>query len=215
MLGKFASTFKTKKMKILRLITSFRGNNSQSFQLGNFITEKLKSQDAKAEVQVRNLAKDEAPHLNEVHINSFITPVKDLSDDLKKAVQYSNNAIEELMQADILVIDVPMYNFGIPSSLKAWIDQITRAGITFRYTENGVLGLVKNKKVYLAIASGGIYSEGPMKEYDHTENYLRKVLGFIGITDITAFRVEGVAIPGIKENAMPKARHAVEEAFPV
>ncbi len=200
-------------MKILRLITSFRGKDSQSFQLGNFIIEKLKSQDATAEILIRNLAKDETPHLSDVHINSFITPVKDLSDELQKAVQYCNNAIDELVKSDVVVMDVPMYNFGIPSSLKAWIDQITRAGITFRYTENGPVGLVKNKKVYLAIASGGIYSEGPMKEYDHTEKYLEQVLGFIGISDITTFRVEGVAIPDIKERAMPKAVQAVEEAF--
>ncbi|GAA4517447.1 NAD(P)H-dependent oxidoreductase [Sphingobacterium thermophilum] len=88
-----------------------------------------------------------------------------------------------------------------------------RAGVTFKYTENGVEGLVQNKKVYLAIASGGIYSEGPMKEYDPTEKYIKNILGFIGITDVTAFRVEGVAIPGIKESAMSKAVQIVENTF--
>jgi FMN-dependent NADH-azoreductase len=200
-------------MKILRLLTSFRGNKSQSYQLSNFLIDKLKSQHANAEILVRNLVTDEVPHLSDMQFTSFVTPAEDLSADMKKAIAYSNKAIEELMQSDIVVIDVPMYNFGIPSSLKAWIDQITRAGLTFRYTEKGVEGLINNKKVYLSIASGGIYSEGPMKEYDHTEKYLRMVLGFIGITDITVFRVEGVAIPGIKEEAMPKAIHSVEEAF--
>lgn len=200
-------------MKILRLITSFRGNESQSFQLGNHIVEKLKSQQPNAEVLERNLAKEETPHLNEMQFTSFVTPPSRLSDELKDAVQYSNEAIQELTGSDIVVIDVPMYNFNIPSSLKAWIDQVVRAGVTFRYTENGVEGLVKSKKVYLAIASGGIYSEGLMKAFDHTESYLRQVLAFIGITDITTFRVEGVAIPGIKETALPKAVHAVEEEF--
>ena len=79
--------------------------------------------------------------------------------------------------------------------------------------ENGVEGLVQNKKVYLAIASGGIYSEGPMKEYDLTEKYIKNILGFIGITDVTVFRVEGVAIPDIKESAMSKAVQAVENTF--
>lgn len=202
-------------MKILRLVTSFRGNESQSFQLGNLIIEKLKEQDAKPEILVRNLAKDQVPHLNDAHFASFNTPAEECSNVLKKAIEYSNNAVEELMQSDIVVMDVPMYNFGIPSSLKAWIDQIVRSGITFRYTENGVEGLVKNKKVYLAIASGGIYTQGAMKEYDHTEKYLRNVLGFIGITDITVFRVEGVAIPVVKETAMAKAIHTIEEVFTI
>ncbi|MEX6691000.1 NAD(P)H-dependent oxidoreductase [Danxiaibacter flavus] len=200
-------------MKILRLETSFQGKASKSFQLGNAILENLVKKYPGSQVHTRNLVHDEIPHFNEIHFTSFATPVQDLSTELKRAVQYSNNAIEELMESDIIVIDVPMYNFTIPSSLKAWIDHITRAGVTFRYGENGIEGLLKNKKVYLAIASGGIYSEGVMKDFDFTEKYLRSVLGFLGVQEIFAFRVEGVAIPGIKEEAMPKAIHAVEEAF--
>ncbi|WP_049038339.1 FMN-dependent NADH-azoreductase [Elizabethkingia anophelis] len=200
-------------MKILRLVTSFRGNDSQSFQLGNTVVEKLKTQNADVTVTTRNLAKNEMPHLNDVHFTSFITPIENLSDELKNAVSHSDEAIKELFDSDIIVIDVPMYNFSIPSSLKAWVDHIVRSGITFSYTANGVEGLVKNKKVYLAIASGGIYSEGPMKEYDLTEKYLRNILGFIGITDVKAFRVEGIAIPDIKETAMAKAVQLVETSF--
>ncbi|HLW62202.1 MAG TPA: NAD(P)H-dependent oxidoreductase [Flavobacterium sp.] len=200
-------------MKILRLVTSFRGNDSQSFQLGNTVVEMIKAQYKDADIITRNLAKNEMPHFNDVHFTSFITPVENLSDELKNAVSHSDKAVKELIDSDIIVIDVPMYNFSIPSSLKAWIDHIVRAGVTFRYTENGVEGLVQNKKVYLAIASGGIYSEGPMKEYDLTEKYIKNILGFIGITDVTAFRVEGVAIPGIKESAMSKAVQIVENTF--
>ena len=200
-------------MKILRLETSFRGKASNSYKLGNAILENLQKGNIDAQVHTRNLVQNEIPHFNDLHFTSFATPVESLSNELKNAVQYSNDAIDELMQSDVIVIDVPMYNFAIPSSLKAWIDHITRTGITFRYTQNGVEGLVKNKKVYLAIASGGIYSEGVMKDFDFTEKYLRNILGFIGIQDVVAFRVEGVAIPDLKEQAMPKAIKAVEEAF--
>lgn len=200
-------------MKILRLETSFKGNASNSYQLGNVILENLVKKHSGSQVHTRNLVKNEIPHFNDLHFTSFATPVENLSQELKTAVQYSNDTIEELMQSDVIVIDVPMYNFAIPSSLKAWIDHITRAGVTFRYTENGVEGLVKNKKVYLAIATGGIYSEGVMKDFDFTEKYLRNILGFIGIHDVVTFRVEGVAIPSFKETAMPKAIQIVENAF--
>ncbi|MDR7128122.1 FMN-dependent NADH-azoreductase [Algoriphagus sp. 4150] len=198
-------------MKILHLITSTRGNDSVSNRLGNAIIERLQKQFPISEVKKKNLAKSPLPHLGEVHLTSFFTPAKDRTPQLAQAVIHSDDAIAELNMTDILVIDVPMYNFSIPSTLKSWIDHIARAGITFRYTESGVEGLVKNKKVYLAIASGGIYSEGIMKEVDFTESYLRNILGFIGINDITVFRAEGLAIPKIKEIAFPKALRSVED----
>jgi FMN-dependent NADH-azoreductase len=98
-----------------------------------------------------------------------------------------------------------VYNFSIPSVLKAWFDHLARAGKTFKYTANGPEGLVKGKKIYLAIASGAIFSEGEMKSYDFVEPYLRVVLGFLGMTDVTTIRVEGVAIPGLKETALERA----------
>ena len=197
-------------MKILRLNSSFRGKDSMSFQLGNAIVDKIKRQNPKAEVIINDLVRNEIPHLNELHFTAFMTLSENHSDELREAISHSDKAIKELIAADVLVIDVPMYNFSIPSSLKAWIDHVVRAGITFKYTENGVEGLIKNKKVFLAIASGGVYSDGPMKDLDFTEKYLRNILGFIGITDITTFRVEGVAIPGIKENSLSKAIQSVQ-----
>ena len=196
-------------MKILRLITSFKGKESQSYQLGSAILDKLKTEYTEIHVRERNLAENEMPHLNGVHFTSFITPPENLSAEQRKALSLSDGAIKELVEADAVIMEVPMYNFTIPSSLKAWIDHVVRAGVTFRYTENGVEGLVKGKKVFLAIASGGVYSEGPMKGYDFTERYLRNILGFIGITDITTFRVEGSAIPGLRDTALPKALESV------
>jgi FMN-dependent NADH-azoreductase len=156
-------------------------------------------------VFTRDLAKAPLPHLEQTRVASFQTPEESRTAAQKEAVTPSDEAIKELMEADIIVIGVPLYNFGIPSTLKAWIDHIARAGVTFSYANGAPEGLVKNKQVYLAIAAGAVYSEGPFKAYDFTEPYLRKILGFIGMTDITTFRVEGVMMPGYKETAVPGA----------
>jgi FMN-dependent NADH-azoreductase len=121
------------------------------------------------------------------------------------AIRHSDENIHAVKEADILVIGAPMYNFAIHSTLKAWIDHIVRKGETFNVTEKGAEGLVKGKKVYVALSSGGIYSEGPWKEMDFVEPYLRSILGFIGLTDITFVRVEGLNVPGVKDGALEKA----------
>ncbi len=198
-------------MTILHLISSSRGNESLSIKLGNAIVEKIQSTYPNSVLKTHNLTKTLFPHLEEVHLNSFFTPAESMSPELLEAVKHSDNAIQELFDAETIVIDTPLYNFGIPSTLKAWIDHISRAGKTFKYTATGPEGLLKNKKVYLAIASGGVYSEGAWKAFDFTEPYLRTILGFLGMTDLTTFRVEGVAVPELKDNALPKALKAVEE----
>jgi FMN-dependent NADH-azoreductase len=197
--------------KILNIVTSVKGEASFSVKLSNAILEKLSAIYPGSQVHTRDLAQSPFPHLEETLFTSFHTPEEIRTDEHKDAVKHSDQAIKELMEADIIVIGVPLYNFGIPSTLKSWIDHIARAGVTFRYDNNGPEGLVVNKKVYLAIASGGVYSEGPMKSYDFTEPYLRKVLGFIGMTDVTAFRVEGTLMPDLKEIALPKALDIVNE----
>ncbi len=197
-------------MKILHLISSPRSEASFSIKLGNAIVEKLQAANPNSTVKVHNLVKTPFPHLEEVHLNSFFTPKESHTPELTEAVKHSDDAITEIMDADVLVIGVPMYNFSIHSTLKAWIDHIARAGKTFRYAENGPEGLVKNKKVYLAISTGGVYSDGPMKAYDFTEPYLRVVLGFLGMTDLAAFRVEGVSVPDLKDQALEKAVAAIQ-----
>lgn len=189
-------------MKILHLISSPRNEASVSIQLGNAIVAQLQSKYADSTVVTRNLVTTRFPHLEEAHLTSFFTPPESRSAELVEAVRHSDEAIAELMEADTIVIGVPMYNFSIHSALKAWIDHIMRAGITFQYSAEGVEGLVKDKKVYLAIATGGVYSEGPMKAADFTEPYLRSILNFIGITDIVAYRAEGLAVPELKDHAL-------------
>lgn len=156
-------------------------------------------------VKTHNLADQPFPHLEQIHLNSFMTTEQNRTPELAAAMYPSDQAIEELKEADIIVIGAPMYNFSIHSTLKAWLDHILRSGVTFKYTEEGPEGLIGIKKVYLAISTGGIYTNGPMKSFDFTEPYLRKVLNFIGITDITTYRVEGVNLPGIQEHAYENA----------
>ncbi|HEY9002424.1 MAG TPA: NAD(P)H-dependent oxidoreductase [Mucilaginibacter sp.] len=195
--------------KILNVISSARGAASNSTQLVNAINEKLISQYPGSAVKVRDLVEHHYPHLEESHLNAFYAPAENATQESKEAAKHSNEAIEEVFEADIIVIGVPIYNFNIPSALKAWLDHIVRAGKTFSYQSGRPEGLIKDKKVYLAIASGGIYSDGPMKSYDFAEPYLRTLFGFLGVTDITTFRVEGVNMPDLKETALQKGIESI------
>jgi FMN-dependent NADH-azoreductase len=195
--------------KILHLISSFRDDASYSIKLGHAIVDKLKEANPGAIVQELNLIAENYPHLDAPHFQAFLTPTAQLTDLDKEAIKYSDRAISQLMDADYIVIGSPFYNFGIHSALKAWIDHIVRAGITFRYTENGPEGLVKGKKVYIALASGGVYLEGAAPSHDFNGPYLKHVLGLIGMTDLKIFRAEGVKIPSLQEHALDKAIESI------
>ncbi|MGN8072124.1 FMN-dependent NADH-azoreductase [Mucilaginibacter sp. SG564] len=198
--------------KILNIISSVKRDESYSNKLSGAILEKLSAVYPGSTVQTRDLTQKPFPHLEESQFTAFYTPEEARTPEHREAVKHSDEAIRELQDADIIVIGVPMYNFSIPSTLKSWIDHVVRGGVTFSYAEGGMPeGLVKNKKVYLSIASGGVFSEGALKSYDFTEPYLRTVLGLIGLTDITVFRVEGHFRGETKETALPKALSAVEE----
>lgn len=145
-----------------------------------------------AAVVRRDLASDPLPHASLDLMSGWMTPSGDRSADQAAAVALSGELIDELLAADIVVIGVPMYNFSIPSTLKAWIDHIAIAGQTFRYNEQGrPEGLVSGKRVILLASRGGIYSEGPMAGFNHQDPYLRAVLGFLGMTDLTVLVIEG------------------------
>lgn len=195
--------------KILHIISSPRGAASMSIKLGNAIIEKIQAAYPDATVTESNLVKKQFPHLEESHLAAFFTPAERRSVENQEAIRHSDEAIQEIQDADIIVIGVPFYNFGIHSTLKAWIDHIARAGVTFKYGENGPEGLIKGKKVYLAIASGGIYSDGPMQGFDFAAPYLKSVLGFLGMTDVSIFRVEGASIPVVQDNALEKGIESI------
>jgi FMN-dependent NADH-azoreductase len=134
----------------------------------------------------------------------------------REALALSDTLVEELAAADVLVLAVPMYNFGLPSALKAWIDHVVRAGLTFRYGADGPEGLLKNKRAILVVSRGGVYSQGPMQQLDFQERYLKSVLGFIGISEVDVVRVEGLArgeqaVRAAMTNAREQSRQALRE----
>ena len=192
-------------MHILHLISSPRKGASASIKLGNGILEKLRAANPGSTVRVRDLATHPFPHLEEAHLQSFFTPAESRSPEQQKAARHSDEAIQEIKEADVIVIGAPLYNFGIPSTLKAWVNHIARRGITFQYVDNAPQGLIKGKKVYVAMASGGIYSHGPSAGNDFVAPYLKAVLGFLGMTDLTVVRAEGLAIPGVQDTAVQRA----------
>ena len=186
-------------MKLLHIDSSALGDYSVSRQLSADIVAELKQQTPTAVVSYRDLAAEPLTHW---------TPA--VADASTADGAFGNVLLEELLAADVVVIGAPMYNFGISSQLKSWIDRIVVAGKTFRYTEQGVEGLAKGKQVTVASSRGGQYAEGPMAAFDFQETYLRTVLGFIGISSITFVRAEGVAIsPEHKEKAVQAAKASI------
>lgn len=197
--------------KILSIISSVNGSKSVTNQLASEIVSRLVAVDPLSEVKVFDLNEMKFPHINDLFWSSLFSNPDSHTEEQIAALRVSDQAIQDVMDADILVIGAPMYNFGIPSTLKAWIDHISRAGITFKFNADGsATGLVHGKKVYLAISSGGIYSAAPQKDFDFTEGYIRAILGFIGITDIETFRVEGVAIPDMAATAISSVVSSID-----
>ena len=176
---------------ILHIDSSVRSTGSLSRQLGAELVAKLQA--GGATVVKRDLAAEPLPHLTETMMGAYFTPAEQRNAEQAYAIKASDALVDELFAADTIVIGAPMYNFTIGSSLKAWIDHIARAGRTFRYGANGPEGLVTGKKVYVVVASGGVYSAGPAAAYDHVTTYLRAALGFLGMTDVTFIVAEGVA----------------------
>ena len=197
--------------RILHLKSSLLGKDSYSIKLGNAIVGKIQEKYPQYELEELNLVEIEIPHLTPAVLRTFFIPTDQLVEEEKKSISLSNKLVKQLMAADIIVIGAPLINFTIHSSRKAWIDHNTRAGITFGYGEDGrPIGMVTGKKVYVAMASGGVYSEGQGKANDFVAPYLQAFLGFLGMTDLTVFRAEGLKVPGIKETAMVKAIESIK-----
>ncbi len=187
---------------ILFVQSSSSGSQSQSYQFASHIVDDLKRRHPGATVTLRDVAANPLPHIDEAFVTGRVLPAEKRSPAQAQSLVLSDALIAELEAADAIVLAVPMYNFGIPSSLKAWIDHIARPGRTFSYSAKGPEGLLKGKKAVVVVARGGVYSEGPMQKFDFQESYLRTILGFIGITNVHVVRVEGV---GMGEDALRKA----------
>jgi FMN-dependent NADH-azoreductase len=196
--------------QILIVESSPRGAESASRKLTFKVRQRLEARYPQAKVVVRDLAKDKLPHLDQTTLQAISTKDPTEAKSFNAALHLSDRLTEELLSSDLLVIASPMWNFGIPSSLKAWIDHVVRAGRTFNYAGAGVEGLAKGKKAILVLASGGVFSEGPWKPRDTVEPYLRQILGFIGIDNVQTVRAEGMNIPPLAPHAVPKGERAVE-----
>lgn len=186
---------------LLKVQSSLFNGQGQSSALINRFVESWQAQNPDGEVISRNLAEDPVPHLNLARFEAFATEPAKLTEAQRDVVAHSNALIEELTSADVILLGVPMYNFNIPSTLHAYFDHIARAGVTFRYSENGAEGLIKGKKAYVFITRGGVYGE------DHSQtSFVRQFLGFIGITDVEFIHAEGLALSdGAKEENLVAA----------
>jgi FMN-dependent NADH-azoreductase len=185
-------------MKLLHLDASSLGQHSVSRELTAAIVARLARENAGLDVTYRDLTAQPLPHW---------TPVVDAASD---AAQLGEAVMDEFLAADVIVIGAPMYNFSIPSQLKAWLDRVLVAGKTFRYSESGPKGLAGGKRVIVASSRGGIYSSGPAAGMDFQESYLRAALGFIGITDLEFVRAEGVNVSAEhKTNAVASAHDSI------
>ena len=188
-------------MKILHIDAGITGPASVSRQLSQAIVDTLVRDNPGLEVVRRDLDTDPAPHLDSRNISTLGPSPADAEATL------SGDILREFQEADVLVLGAPMYNFGIPSQLKAWFDRILVAGQTFRYTAEGPVGLAGGKTVIIASARGGLYAPGtPQAQSDFHEPYLRTLFRFIGIDEVTIVRAEGVAIsPELRETALAAA----------
>ncbi len=196
--------------QILIVESSPRGAESASRRLTGKLRERLRSLYPDAKFIEHDLAKETLPHLDHLTVKAISTRDETEAESLKEALQLSDQLTDEVLSSDLLVIASPMWNFGMPSSLKAWVDHVVRAGRTFRYAGAGVEGLAQGKKAILVLASGGVFTEEPWKSWDTVEPYLRQILGFIGIDDVQTVRAQGMNIPALAPHAIPHGERTIE-----
>ena len=186
-------------MKLLHIDSSVLGDNSASRNLSAAIVAHVRAEQPGIEVVHRDLAAQTLPHFTPVLAEGH------------PCVARNGEILDEFLAADVVVVGAPMYNFTIPSQLKAWIDRILTAGKTFRYTENGPEGMAGGKHVIIASSRGGIYSEGPAAAVDFQETYLKHVFGFIGIQDVEFVRAEGLNLGAAQRDAaLARAHRKIE-----
>ena len=189
---------------LLQINTSINNGNGQSSQLARQFVAAIQNRDPEVRITVRDVAAAEpVPHLDAERFGAFITKPEERSTAQDAVIAYSDSLIKELQQADVIVLGLPMYNFGVPSQLKAYFDHIARAGVTFQYTDKGPVGLLTGKRAYVFAARGGVYAGTPL---DTQTGYVRDFLRFVGITDVNFVYAEGLAIsPQSKEAGLARA----------
>jgi FMN-dependent NADH-azoreductase len=197
--------------KLLLVTSSLFANQSKSGEIAREFVEAWRRTHPGTSVVERELTAATMPHLSLDALGALMTPPEQRSVEQTASVGFGDGLIEELEAADTIVLAVPMYNFSVPSTLKAWIDHVARAGRTFRYTATGPEGLLKGKKVYVVTGRGGVYTgDSPAKVFDFQEPYLRGILGFLGLDDVTFIHVEGLKVsPEAAEQGVAKARERI------
>lgn len=197
-------------MNILQITSSVRGNDSESTRVTNLVVDKLVSGKPGAKVVRRDFGAQPHPVLDGAAVGALFTPADQRTPEQAARVALDDALIAEAQAADVIVIGAPMYNFGMPVQLKNWFDAIARSGVTFRYTESGPEGLLKNKKVYVATARGGVYPA----EADPQVPHIRMLLNFLGLTDHTFIYSSGLNMgPEAAAKGQQAANEAVEAAL--
>lgn len=192
-------------LNILNIQSSARVDDSVSRQLSDEAISALGESQMRINVTERNVAKG-TPLIDSAWVKATFTPIDDRDDGDRTALVGSDRLVEELEAADLLVIGLPIYNFGMPAALKAWADQVARAGRTFRYTPDGPEGLLKNKTAWIVVASGGVPVDSPV---DFATPHLRQFLRFLGITDIAVIAADRLNADA--DSAMASARAEIAE----
>jgi FMN-dependent NADH-azoreductase len=192
-------------MKLLHIDSSILGAASVSREISAAIVETLKRDNPGLTIVTHDLAADPIPHLSGAYLAGQSADVKH-DQALQEDLALGGKALAEFLEADIVVVGVPMYNFAVPSQLKSWIDRIVVAGKTFHYTAAGAEGLVHGKRLILAVSRGGMYEGLPAKAVEHQESWLRSIFGFIGVKNIDVIRAEGIAYgPEQRETSLKAA----------
>jgi FMN-dependent NADH-azoreductase len=188
---------------LLQINSSINNGNGESSRLAERFVSAFRQRNPGARLIKRELALEAVPHLTAERFGAFIAKPEEVTAEQRAVLAYSDALIAELKAADVIVLGLPMYNFGVPSQLKAYFDHIARAGVTFRYTANGPQGLLTGKKVYVFAARGGLYEGSPL---DTQTGYVRVFLGFLGMTDVEFVYAEGLATgPEARQANLAKA----------
>lgn len=194
---------------LLQINASMFGENGQSTQLAKQFVTGWQAANPGANVTVRDVDAAPVPHLSAQRFGAFLAKAEERTAEQQEVVALSDTLIDELRNADVIVLGLPMYNFGVPSTLKAYFDHIARAGVTFKYTDQGAVGLLTGKKAYVFATRGGLYAGTPA---DTQAAYVRNFLSFIGISDVEFVYAEGIALgEENKQAGIEKARAAIKQ----
>lgn len=193
--------------RLLVIKSSLNAQHSASGALAEHAASIWGEQGADNTVVVRDLASEPVAHLSGQTVGAFYTPESARDEAQRQVLRVSDELIDELKQADALVLTAPMYNFSVPSQLKAWIDHVARVGVTFQYTENGPLGLLDDRPVIIVTSRGGVYST----EQDHQLPWLKQVLGFLGLTNIHVVSAQGLANETHKAQTLAESKQEIQQ----